>query len=173
MPTSDPPSRREVGFLTRWRRLPKEALSEAERSTPIFRTLDEGVREGKSILLRYRGPDQEDSGILLDPRELYKSRGYLYVRGKSYPSGKFEAIRLDHILEASLKEPQRQDDPHGVISHTYLERKRRDRPSFPSPWRPGGSVIGGPWGGLLDFLVLVFIAILIIRGIWFLFTSSP
>lgn len=143
MSSPDTPPDRPAGFFKWWRMLPKEPLGEADQSTPKYRVLVEGIKGRTGVSIRYRAEsDPEDSVLLFYPRELYKRRGHVYVDGKSYPAGKFQTLRVDRIVEATL------------VARTYWERKTYGR-----------GVIPGAWGVFLDLLVAAFIIGLVIQGL--------
>lgn len=159
MSSPDTPSHRDPGFFVWWRGLPKEPPGEAERPHPAYRALADGIAYRRSVSLRYRAEqDHQDSILLLYPRQLYKRGGHLYVDGKSYPSGKFQTLRVDRIVEATLtgvsSRNQRSASHRGSAVRTYWEKKTFRR-----------GIIGGAWGVFLDFLVVALIIGLVFQAL--------
>ena len=162
MSSPDSQARRDPGFFLWWRGLPKEPSDESERSHPAYRALADGIVRQTSVSLRYRAEsEQKDFMLLLYPRELYKRGGHLYVDGKSYPSGKFQTLRVDRISEATLagyfRKKQLSSSQRRSPARIYWERKTFRR-----------GIIGGAWGVFLDFLVVAFVVGLVVRGLLWL-----
>ena len=153
------PTHRDAGFFLWWRQLPKESLSEVDQSDPICRAFIEGIERRTSVTLRYRTDSgQSESVLLLYPRKLYRRGSHAYVDGKCYPAGKFQTLRVDRILEATVSTSSGQAwrslrSPVSAL-RAYWHRKTYGR-----------GVLEGFWGVLLDLIVIAFIASLFVQGL--------
>ncbi|MBI2494378.1 MAG: WYL domain-containing protein, partial [Candidatus Rokubacteria bacterium] len=94
---------RPPGFYQWWRTLPKRAVIAAEPTLPFSSTILEGISRRCAVSLRYRTDSRTtESLLLIYPRQLYRRGRHAYVEGTTYPSGKFQTLRLDRVTDAHL-----------------------------------------------------------------------
>ena len=112
--------RKKAGFFLWWRQLPKEVQSEKDVETEIQAVLWRAIEDRRSVSILYRTEaDVEGHPLLIYPRQMYKRSGHLYVEGHCYPSNRYQTVRVDRILKASIV---------GRSTPSGAQRPRKSRP---------------------------------------------